>query len=351
MTSHYRPISTAILAYGMSGEVFHAPLLAAHDGFRLSKILERRTDKAGKRYPEAEVVRTIDEILSDKTIELVVINTPHESHFELTSLVLKAGKHAIVEKPFAANASEAEKLVDLARQNNLVLTVFQNRRWDGDFLTVQQVIKSGVLGQLVEYEAHYDRYRPVADPTTWKELPGLGTGSLYNLGPHMIDQALFLFGAPLEIDARLGIQRPTGVAEDYYDIRMKYPHLSVILKSSYLVREQGPRYVLHGVNGSFVKYGIDPQEQALKEGQVPGGAGWGTEPAVDWGKLNALVHGLNVEGQVQTVAGNYLLYYQNIYEAIRDQKPLAVLPEQAIQVMQVVDACVRSNREKRAVAL
>lgn len=351
MPGQYRPIPTAILAYGMSGEVFHAPLLTAHEGFRLSKILERRTDKARGRYPDIEIVRNIDDILADKDIELVVINTPHESHFDLTTRVLKAGKHAIVEKPFATNAEEAEKLIQLAAQQGVVLSVFQNRRWDGDFLTVQQVIKSGILGQLVEYEAHYDRYRPVPDTTTWKELPGAGTGSLYNLGPHMIDQALVLFGMPLEIDARLGIQRPSGVAEDYYDIRMKYSDLYVILKSSYLVREEGPRYVLHGVNGSYVKYGIDPQEQALKEGQIPGGPGWGIEPAADWGKLNAVVSGLNVEGKIATVAGNYLQYYQNIYEAIRGQKPLAVSPEQAIRVMQVMDACVRSNSEKRVIVM
>lgn len=346
-----RPISTAILAYGMSGEVFHAPLLTAHEGFRLSKILERRSDKARQRYPGVDVVRTIEDILEDKTIELVVVNTPHESHFDLATRVLEAGKHVVIEKPFATNVKEALKLKQLAEQNRVILSVFQNRRWDGDFMTVQKIVQSGILGPLVEYEAHYDRYRPKVDTTTWKELPGAGTGSLYNLGPHMIDQALVLFGMPRELEARLCIQRPGGVTEDFYDIRMMYDNLHVILKSSYLVREPGPRYIIHGVNGSFVKYGLDPQEQALKEGIIPGSKGWGSEPSSEWGRVNSCLHGLNMEGKIETTPGNYLLYYQNIYDAIREQKPLAVSPAQAIHLMQLIDACVQSNREKRVVVL
>lgn len=345
------PVSTAILAYGMSGEVFHAPLLATHEGFRLSKIMERKTNKASQRYPDVEVVRRIEDILTDDAIELVIVNTPHESHVELTKKVLEAGKHVIVEKPFTTTALEARQLTKLAAQNRVILSVFQNRRWDGDFRTVQQIVQSGLLGKLVEYEAHYDRYRPKVDTSTWKELPGKGTGSLYNLGPHMIDQALVLFGMPKSIDARLGIQRPGGVAEDFYDIRMVYDGLHVILKSSYLVRESVPRYILHGVHGSYVKYGLDPQEQALKEGTIPGSKGWGIEPSEEWGRINTEFQGMNIKGTIETLPGNYLMYYQTIYEAIREGKPLAVTPEQATQVMQVIDACVQSNREGRAVEI
>jgi scyllo-inositol 2-dehydrogenase (NADP+) len=345
------PISTAILAFGMSGEVFHAPLLTSHPGFRLSKIMERRTDKARTKYPGIAVVRNLEEVLKDDTIELVIINTPHDTHFTLASKVLDAGKHVIIEKPFATTAKEGEQLMALAASKKLVLSIFQNRRWDGDFMTVQQVIKSMVLGQLVEYEAHYDRYRPKVDTATWKELPGEGSGSIYNLGPHMIDQALVLFGMPKEISARLLIQRPGGVSEDFYDIRMMYDTLHVILKSSYLVREPGPRYILHGVNGSFIKYGLDTQEQALKDGMKPGGINWGKEPSSDWGKINAMFQGLPLNGKIETTDGNYLLFYQNIYEAIREQKELAVSPLQALQVMQIIDACVKSNREKRTILL
>lgn len=345
------PISTALLAYGMSGEVFHAPLIKAHEGFKLSKILERQSNRSRQRYPDVEIVRSINDILNDKSIELVVVNTPHETHFALASLVLDAGKHAIVEKPFTTTVSEAMRLQEMARQNGVTVSVFHNRRWDGDFLTVQKIVQAGLLGQLVEFEAHYDRYRPSVDSSTWKELPGPGSGILYNLGAHLIDQALVLFGTPREVNAKLNIQRPGGKADDFYDIRMMYDGLHVILKSSYLVREPGPRYTLHGVNGSFVKYGIDPQEEALKNGAVPTGAAWGREPEAAWGLLNTQVSGLHLTGRIETETGNYLQFYQNMFEAIRQQKPLAVTATQAMETIRIIEACIESNASRATVVL
>ncbi|MEJ0055214.1 MAG: oxidoreductase [Bacteroidota bacterium] len=345
------PIVTGILSYGMSGEVFHAPLIVAHKGFQLKTVLQRSSNTSQQHYPSANVVRNLEEILNDPSIELVVINTPNETHYDFTSRALEAGKHVIVEKPFTSTVDEAQKLIALAKKKNKIISVFQSRRWDGAFMTLKKVIASGMLGKIVEYEAHYDRFRNFIAPNTWKEEPGPGSGILYNLGSHMLDQVLVLFGKPQTVTAQVGIQRPGGKVDDFYDIRLAYDNLNVIVKSSYLVREPGPFYIVHGVNGSFVKYGLDPQEDALKAHQIPGTPGWGTEPEKFWGKLNTEIDGLHFEGKIETFPGNYLGYYQNIYEAIRGGKELEVKAEQAmeVEVIQLIEAAIKSNEEKRAI--
>lgn len=347
--SQFNPVNTAILSYGMSGEIFHAPLLTAHPGFCLTKILERSKDKARLRYPDITIVRTLEDVLSDNEIELVIVNTPHDSHFELATKVLRAGKHVVVEKPFVTSSQEGQQLIELATERKRILSAFQNRRWDGDFKTVQNMIKEGILGPLAEVEIHYDRYRPQVDFTTWKESNSPFSGILYNLGSHLIDQALTLFGMPESLSATTGIQRRGGGSDDFYDIRMRYPELYVILKSSYLVREPGPRFILHGVNGSFIKHGIDPQEQALKDGHVPGSPGWGTEPEKDWGILHTQFNALHYKGKIETLPGNYLEFYDNIYSAIREKKPLAVTADQALTVIKVIESVLQSSREGRTV--
>lgn len=342
---NHPPVNTALLSYGMSGEIFHAPLLEAHAGFNLTHIMERSSNRAVKRYPSITTARTLDEILEDKSIELVVVNTPHETHFKLASRVLQAGKHAIVEKPFVVSVHEGEELIRIARERGVMLSVFQNRRWDGDFMTVRKVLQSGLLGRLAEFEAHYDRYRPEVDRTTWKEGPHPGSGILYNLGTHMIDQALTLFGRPESLSADVSIQREGGMSPDYYDIRMYYKGFTVILKSSYLVREPGPRYLAHGVHGTFTKYGIDPQEQALKEGGIPGTPGWGTEGKDWWGRINTQFGDLHIDGTIETLPGNYLGFYDSIYAALREGKEPAVTAEQALDVIRIVELAIESSKE------
>ncbi|HYC85898.1 MAG TPA: Gfo/Idh/MocA family oxidoreductase, partial [Chryseosolibacter sp.] len=281
--------------------------------------------------------------------ELVFVNTPNDSHYDYAMEALKAGKHVVVEKPFTVTAEEADALIAFARQQKKKLTVYQNRRWDGGFLTIRRILDQNLLGRIVEFELHYDRYRNYIEAGTWKEKDQRGTGILYNLGSHMLDQVLVLFGAPKSIDARMGIQRTGGEVIDYYDIRLQYDGLNVIVKSSYLVREAGPMYRVNGTSGSFVKNGIDPQEQALKEKLVPGGPGWGTEPREWWGRLNTEINGLHVEGVVETIPGNYPAFYQNLYEAIRLDKPLAVNPEQSRDVIRLIEAAIESNRTQAAV--
>ena len=277
-------------------------------------------------------------------------------HLKTSGLTIPCGPdegwtRVIVEKPFTNTADEAQKLISLAKKKNKMLSVFQSRRWDGSFMTLQKIIASGAVGKIVEYEAHYDRFRNYIAPGTWKEEPGPGYGILFNLGSHMLDQVLTLFGKPETVSARIGTQRPGGRVDDFYDLRISYPGLNVIVKSSYLVREPGPMYQVHGVNGSFVKYGIDPQEEALKLHQIPGTPGWGTDPEKYWGKLNTEIDGLHYEGRIETLAGNYLGYYQNIYEVLREGKNLAVKPEQAMDVIKLIEAAMKSSAEGRTITV
>jgi len=265
-----RKIKTALASFGMSGKVFHGPLLHVHDGFEISKILERNRSESNKRYPSSQIVRKYADIITDKNIELVIINTPDHIHYEMTKHALEAGKHVVVEKPFTLKYAEADELIKIAKKKKRLLSVFQNRRWDSDFLTVQKVIKNKLLGRLVEYEAHFDRYRTFIQDN-WKEDASVGTGTLYNLGSHLIDQALVLFGFPQWVFADVRHARKDSKVDDAFDIRLGYPEVRVTLKASYLVREPGPKYILHGEQGSFHKYGMDIQEEELKKGRWPKG--------------------------------------------------------------------------------
>ncbi|PID91952.1 MAG: oxidoreductase [Bacteroidetes bacterium] len=342
-------IKTAICSYGMSGLVFHGPLLEVLPGFRVEKILERsKTNSAGK-HPGAVIVRSYAEILDDPGIELVVVNTPDHLHTEMCRGALEAGKHVVVEKPFTLRAEEAESLIELAREKGLVLSVFQNRRWDGDFMTVKEIIEKGLLGRLVEFESHFDRYRNYIKPS-WKDQ-STGTGTLYNLGSHLIDQALQLFGLPDYLYCDVRMLRDGALTDDSYDLFLHYPDVKCLLRSSYLVRKAGPRFILHGVEGSYRKWGVDPQEASLNAGQIPGGPSWGmaTEDAPSHMLTN--FRGEHIEGPYPTLAGDYLAYYRNIFSAIRQGAELAVHPEESLDVIRVIEAAYQSARESRVVRL
>jgi predicted dehydrogenase len=257
----------------------------------------------------------------------------------------------VVEKPLAFKSTEAQQLFQLAREKGKILTVFQNRRWDGDFRTVQQVIQSNKLGRIVEFESHYDRYRTNITPETWKEESGEFAGVLYNLGSHMVDQAFVLFGRPEAVTAHLQKVRTNTRVNDYYDIRLEYAGFSAILKCNYLVHTAGPRYTIHGENGSFYKFGLDPQEDLLKTGILPVGESWGTEPDSFWGSLYYNAFGETHTEKVATQPGNYHHFYDNVYNAIRNGAQLSVQPEQVADVLLILEACLVSNREKQTIKL
>jgi scyllo-inositol 2-dehydrogenase (NADP+) len=344
-----KQVVTAIVAYGMSGSIFHAPLLHIHRGFLLKKILQRRSNSALEKYPYVTITKTYAELLSDNEIDLIVVNTPDNSHFDFAYKALYAGKHVIVEKPFVVNVADGERLIDLAKKKARILSVFQNRRWDGDFLTVQKIIRQKMLGRLVEYEAHFDRYRNYIQ-NSWKENPDYQTGTLYNLGSHLIDQALVLFGMPEAVYADIRIMREGGRVDDAFDLKLYYKDIIVTLKAGYLIREPGPKYMVHGTEGSFVKYGIDPQEEDLKQGRLPNEKGWGTEPESDWGILNTNIDGIQVRKKIETMAGCYTDYYSNIFEAITKGAELSVKAEEALNVVRIIEAAYKSSDDRHLVS-
>lgn len=344
-------IGIGLAAYGMSGKVFHAPIIAHHEGFRLTRIVERSTNDAASRYPGVVISRTVEDLLTDPRVEVVVVNTPDQTHYDLTKRCIEAGRHVVVEKPLTQKVEEAKELIELARYHRRLLTVFQNRRWDGDFLTVREVIERKLLGRLVDFESHFDRYRNTIQEGTWKEKRSSGSDLLFNLGSHMIDQAVVLFGVPSAVTAHIRTVRPGGEVNDWYEVRLTYDDVNVVTKASYLVREPGPRYTLHGTNGSFVKFGIDPQEEALKQGGVPGGPGWGKESQEWWGRINTDVNGKHTLATVETKAGNYGAFYDNLFAAITAGSTLAVTPHEALHVIRIIEAARKSSAERRTVDL
>ncbi len=344
-----KPIQTALCSYGMSGLVFHGPLLEAHPGFKINKILERNRNDSEGKHPGSTLVRSYEDIVGDPDIELVVVNTPDHLHTEMAALALEAGKHVVVEKPFTLRTADADTLIELAGKQGVVLSVFHNRRWDGVYLTVQEVLRSGKLGRLVDFEVHFDRFRNYIKPS-WKDQAN-GTGTLYNLGSHLIDQALNLFGMPdrLFCDARL--LRDGALTDDSYDLWLHYPDFKCMLRSSYLVREPGPSFMLHGTQGSFLAWGSDPQERDLKAGLVPGSKGWGVDPGFSHARIHTDYKGEHLEGPYPLLPGNYLEYFDNVYEAVRQGAPLAVTPAQARDVIRVIEAAYESSRSGQVVTL
>ncbi|KPK84459.1 MAG: oxidoreductase [Bacteroides sp. SM23_62_1] len=346
-----KTINVGLASYGMSGEIFHAPLLHAHEGFNIAKILERTKNKSRDRYAYANIVRNYKEITEDGNIDLIVVNTPDKEHYEMALAAIQAGKHVVVEKPFTLKVCEADDLIAASGKTGKLLSVFQNRRWDGDFLTVQKIINEGLLGRLVEYEAHFDRYRNYLQPESWKEQAASGTGTIYNLGSHLIDQALVLFGIPEAVTADIRVLRSGAKVDDAMTLLLKYPEIKVTLKASYLVREPGPRYSLHGTHGSFLKWGLDPQEENLKTGKSPVDPDWGKEDENNWGILNTEINGLHYSGMVETLPGNYMAYYDDIYDAIIHNRTPAVTAGQGRDVIRVIEAAKESSKVGKAAKL
>lgn len=344
-----RPVQTALASFGMSGKVFHGPLLKVNPQFRVIRVMERTGNLSSGLFPEAGIARDYGALLGDPEVELVIVNTPDSFHYEMAKMALQAGKHVVVEKPFTLRSFEADELIGLAENMGVLLTVYQNRRWDGDFLTVKEMVKSGILGRIIEFESHFDRFRPDINLSSWKEQGDEYAGVLFNLGSHMADQALQLFGIPEAVTSHLKIVRPGGKVLDYYDIRLHYSSFSVLLKCSYLVREQGPRYIVHGTKGSFLKWGIDPQEEMLKNGTLPTDDAWGIEKENDWGILHVSAGTDELQGRVVTLPGNYPAFYENLFGAIRHGLPLAVHPSEARDVIRLLEICLESNREKRTI--
>src|SRR5215469_1051781 len=352
-------IGVAVIGFGLAGRVFHAPFVSAVPGLRLEAIVQRRGDEAAKAYPKARILRSVDEALKDAAIQLIVVGTPNETHYDLAEQALTAGKHVVVDKPFAASSAEARELIELAAGKKLVLAPFHNRRWDGDFLTVRKLLGSGELGRLVTFESHFDRFRPLPREATWKETGNAANGMLFDLGPHLVDQALSLFGIPAALTASVRRDRDTTDIEDAFDITLHYPRLLAHCRATMLAAEPAPRFLLHGTHGSFRKYGVDPQEPALVGGATVPPVGdsrqWLGEDASAWGTLaiapNPADPGHLIRTPVRTEPGDYRGYYSNVRDAINGTAPLAVTPEDGYRVICLLELARQSSSEGRTLQI
>ncbi|RXM42621.1 Gfo/Idh/MocA family oxidoreductase [Flavobacterium sp. YO64] len=343
-------IKTALLSYGMSGKVFHAPFLDIHPGFELLGSWERSKKLIQADYPEVKSYPSLDDLLADD-VDLVIVNTPVGTHYEYAKKVLLAGKHAVVEKAFTTTVAEAEELAALAKEKGLKLAVFQNRRWDSDFKTVQKVIHDGVLGELVEAEIHFDRYNPLLSPKAHKETANDGAGVLKDLGPHIIDQAVCLFGSPKSVFGDIRITRENSLVDDWIDLLLIYEDFRVRLKAGFFVREANPAYTIHGKKGSFLKPRGDVQEDELKIGKKPNLETWGTESEDLQGIIHTEINGKVIREKVSTLQGNYFSFFDGVFNSISNDTIEPVTAQDGVKVMQIIEAAIASNAEKKAINL
>jgi len=337
-----RILNVGLIGFGLSGRYFHAPFLSVNPRFKLKTVVERSKNEAQEFDPAIENARSVEELLADPTIDLVFICTPNDTHFSYAMDALENGKHIVIEKPFANTEGEARQLFEVAERNGLVAMAYQNRRWDSDFLTIQKLITAGQLGEIVEYESRYDRFRPIVLADTWKEKQADGSGNVYNLGPHLLDQTFMLFGTPTSVTASIRTIRENSTVDDYFDIRLGYPTTSVIIKSSLMVYENSLRYILHGTKGSFFKRGLDVQEETLRQNVLPDTENWGTEPDDRWGTL----HSDEFTGVVESQAGHYMAFYDSVYDSIVYRKEPVVKPEEVIRTARVIDLAFKSSRQQ-----
>ncbi len=335
-----KPIKTGLLAFGMSGRIFHAPFLNAHTGFSLDAVAERHTKKASALYPAIKSYDTLEEVINNPELELIVVNTPNFTHFELAKAALLAGKHVLIEKPVAATSAEAKELFDLGKQVNREVLIYQNRRWDSDVKAVKQVLETGELGKIVEVHFRYDRWRPEIGPKAFKETPMPASGLLYDLGPHLLDQAINLFGKPLSFTKTLSKHRLKTEVPDYFCIHLKYPEdLNVFLYGSMLVAKPLPGFVLHGTRGTFIKKRSDVQEGQLDQGISPLAAGFGIEEEGMQGELTYI----NPETEkmetvnVPSLKGDFMAIFDAVQQSIRERKPFPVTEEEVLLQLSIIE--------------
>ncbi|MDM1554532.1 MULTISPECIES: Gfo/Idh/MocA family oxidoreductase [Chryseobacterium] len=348
-------VKAGLCAFGMSGKVFHAPFLKQHPGFFISAVVERSKNESEEKYPESTVYRSVEDMLQNAEVELVIINTPVQTHYEYAKKALEAGKNIIVEKPFTVNVEEAEELVKLAEEKGLFLSVYQNRRFDRDFQQVQKILNEGKLGNIKEAEIRFDRFRTTPSGKQHKENPDqVGSGSLHDLGAHLVDQAVQYFGYPEKLFADVFSMKGASFANDYFEILLFYKNdLRVRLKSSVFTKEDHYAYKMHGDRGSFLQERTDNQEAELVAGAIPV---YGKEWMQPLKETDGILNYLNESSETQRMltsseAGNYMDYYQQIYEHIVFGYPLPSPGKEVIENMKIIDASLVSAKEEKMILL
>src|ERR1700730_4140118 len=311
-------INVGLIGFGLAGRSFHAPVISAVPGLKLAAIFQRSGSEAAAAYPDARIARSLDELLAIRDIRLIVIATPNETHAPFARKCLAAGRDVVVDKPFATSYEEGASLAQLAQKSGRLLTVYQNRRYDGDFQAIRELVAAGTLGRIVRFETNYDRFRPNLKPKAWREQQVPGAGILFDIAPHLIDHAMLLFGLPEAVTADIRVEREGGLADDAFDVMFHYPNsMRAVLSSNILAATQRPRFLLFGANGAFLKQTFDPQEMNLRAGQIPNEGPWGAEPETNWGLLTlALSDGTTEQRRIPSGTGDYRDYYANVRDVL-----------------------------------
>jgi scyllo-inositol 2-dehydrogenase (NADP+) len=342
-------IDVGLIGFGLGGRCFHAPVISAVPGLRLAAILQRTGDSAAQLYPNARIVRTLDELLGIDSIRLIAISTPNQTHFPFAKCCLEAGRHVVVDKPFTTSVAEALELLNLAKQHQRVLSVYHNRRFDADFQAFHQTVATGALGRILRFESTYDRYRPTSKPNAWREKPGPGSGVLFDLAPHLLDQAFMLLGTPQTISADVRIERTGFTTDDAFDIFLYYPDsVRALLRATMMGATPRPRMVVFGEKGSFVKHDFDPLEPNLRNGQIPTGSSWVVEKPENYSELTLMEDGTATTRKIPSI-GDWREFYANIRDAILGQAPLLVAPQQILNVMVALELALESSSKGCAI--
>jgi predicted dehydrogenase len=342
-------IDVGLIGFGLAGKCFHAAVIRAVPGLRLAAIVQRSGDEAARMYPEARIVRSVEELLAIQTIRLVSIATPNQTHSPFAKQCLEAGRDVVVDKPFTTSVAEAVELFHIAKKKQRLLTVYHNRRFDADFQAARDLVRAQVLGRIVRFESHYDRYRPSSKVGAWREKPGPGSGVLFDLAPHLIDHALALFGRPESVFADIRIERAGFSTNDAFDVTLRYAGgLRAELKATMLCATPRPRMILLGEKGSYVKREFDPLENSLRNGAVPQGESWVLEKEENWGELTIAEDGTMRTSKVAS-KGDWREFYANVRDALLGKAPLMITPQQAVDVMVTLELAAESNSRGCAV--
>jgi scyllo-inositol 2-dehydrogenase (NADP+) len=340
-------IRVGLVGFGLGGRVFHAPVISSVEGLELAAIVERSTDQAAERYPGVTICRTVDELLADSSIKLIVVSSPNATHYDIALQALEAARNVVIDKPVAVSSSEIRQLLELADAVGLHCIPFHNCRWDSDFRTVQKVVHEKPLGHLVHFESNKDRWRPGATRRPWKEEPEQG-GILLDLGTHLVDQALTLFGPPESVGAEVRRERDGEGANDSFTIRLHYfTGLSVTLSSNLLSSLARPRFHLRGTKGNYWKWGIDPQEEALGKVTHIDDPNWGKEPADQWGTLAIDADGAVATQTVESIPGDYRIFYEGARDTLLGKGPAPVAAIDAWRTARVLECAIESSKTHR----
>jgi scyllo-inositol 2-dehydrogenase (NADP+) len=341
-------INVGLIGFGLAGRAFHAQVISRVPGMRLAAILQRKGDEAAAAYPDAKIVRSLDELLALPDIQLIVIASPNETHAPFARTALAAGRDVVVDKPFTTSYAEAVDLVHLAEKTGRSLTVYQNRRYDGDFQAIRELVAAGTLGRIVRFETNYDRFRPNFKPNAWREKAAPGAGILFDIGPHVIDHSIVLFGLPEAITADVRIERQGGLADDAFDIMFHYPNsLRAVLSSNILAATPRPRFLLFGTKGSFLKQTVDPQENNLRFGKLSEKGSWGAEPEENWGLLTLSDDTNTTQRRIPSGTGDYRDFYANVRDVLEGKAKPFVSLSHALDVMRALELCHASSEQRR----